>query len=397
MVQAEYFDDSRHPYLSSATVHPSQEDLSYILPLSRSNLRLHDQMTRTAPSTTPSDGKSKSGKSGSHQVQNLEEQRRILNDFNLVYNKDEVFEGYEDFYTEIVDLVTAERNSTMKEGSIKSFKRERDLHAVGNETTVAHHLMPFIVKPTRQPNLGVDENGFAYYGDPRSWTDDFLIRNEGKNWIKRLYLIPDAVDDAILTALYADRDDLPTPKPDVTFGLHEGAFEQYEQRINRLYKNMVEICPGIEHAFLAVEWKPGSQPVEAAENQSRKNGAVLVHARRRLNAKAGMEQKAPGPDFHSYAFTCAAVPQLANIFVHWCEFKDGEEVYHMNLVSSHNLNLKSDISSLRQNVNNILDWGILKRKVEIKQVLKRIDDRKAAKWDGANVLPSKPSGAGTTA
>ncbi|MCJ1259960.1 hypothetical protein MMC24_007800, partial [Lignoscripta atroalba] len=72
-VSAEHVNDSRHFDLSCATVHPS-EDSPPILALSRSNLRLLDKMTGTAPPVTPSDGKSKSGKSGSHQVQNLEEQ-----------------------------------------------------------------------------------------------------------------------------------------------------------------------------------------------------------------------------------------------------------------------------------------------------------------------------------
>ena len=79
-------------------------------------------------------------------------------------------------------------------------------------------------------------------------------------------------------------------------------------------------------------------------------------------------------DNKSIAFSMALVPSKAHIFVHWAEVRSDKIIYHMNLVNSYDFRARDGkgFAALRHDIDNILDWGTLKRKYEISDICKEI-------------------------
>lgn len=91
--------------------------------------------------------------------------------------------------------------------------------------------------------------------------------------------------DEIAKELAKDKD-MTNPRPDLIFGLlrkkHPLAIET---QIPPHLHELLEIAPGMHHAFLIIEGKSHSGSSAKAENQARRGGATLVKALRSLRAK----------------------------------------------------------------------------------------------------------------
>lgn len=207
--------------------------------------------------------------------------------------------------------------------------------------------------------------------------------------------------DPLLAALLAKYPRVATPRPDICYGLQKSAFSEAEQVVNSAHSLFACVSKDCFHAFFLVECK--LVRVEDAENQVARGGATLVNARRRFNAQdpdRASKQKRPGADLESFAFSLVLTPSIAGLFVHWAEVTpsptvpspasavdpDHKLLHHATALTNYVFKPPAGVSSflyggppgmgpdeqLRHDINNILDWGTLKRKTEIRKVSKAI-------------------------
>lgn len=169
-----------------------------------------------------------------------------------------------------------------------------------------------------------------------------------------------------------------TPRPDIAYGLKKEAFTHDEQFINSSCAAS-QISQHLYHTFFLVEAKSVKNSlIDEAENQCCRSGASMVNARRIFNAEAG-EISSPGADLTSIAFSLALTPSFGNLFVHWAEVLDDDKtIFHMSFIVSYPLRMRSGIVDMKHDIDNILDWGTLRRKNELKQVCRRIQDSRNA-------------------
>jgi hypothetical protein len=78
-----------------------------------------------------------------------------------------------------------------------------------------------------------------------------------------------------------------------------------------------------------------------------------------------------GADLRSLVFSIIMTPTLAHVNAHWCFRQSSTVEYQMTKPSGHQLDEADDVIKLRRNINNILDWGLLKRRLEIKDDWRR--------------------------
>ena len=210
----------------------------------------------------------------------------------------------------------------------------------------------------------------------RAWDKDFLRGHWGSDFNRQS--VPDIkTNSKVDKELLASLPRVENPRPDLSYGLKEGAFTSTEQKINDTYGRYSMLSPDLFHAFFIVEAKGCDGNIGDAENQCCRGGAAMVNATRLFNRQADREVLPPlGPDTNSIAFSLALVPDKAHLFVHWAECKSQEPeevVYHMNRIGGYDPSEAEPVNRLRHHINNILDWGVLKRKAEIKETCKKIE------------------------
>ncbi|KAL9629674.1 MAG: hypothetical protein Q9164_006776 [Protoblastenia rupestris] len=171
---------------------------------------------------------------------------------------------------------------------------------------------------------------------------------------------------------------LTLPKPDYVYGFQRPQFPNPNPKLNATAEALINLVSNLEHIFFAVENKGCEGSIEDAENQAMRTGAAMVNARMMLNdmAQPDTYQRPAGADEESFHFTCAWIPTLAEIFVHWHELReDGASIYHMNKVGSYLMERDKELVMFRKHVHNILDWGILDNLPAVKQVVKAIEEK----------------------
>lgn len=206
--------------------------------------------------------------------------------------------------------------------------------------------------------------------------------------------------DKDLKALADSAPKVKNPKPDLTYGLLEAAFEADAQRVND--ENGAGLVTNGVHPFFVVEAKSAERPIDEAQNQCARGGAAMVRLKRKFDGlaegtytdeKAQHEGDKDSPNnqkFHidryrtddqSFAFSLAIVPRYAMVFVHWAEEAysiEGVLVtinWHMNWVTDYNLVSPAAWIGLHHDIDNILDWGVLTRKKELDDLCKKILER----------------------
>ncbi|KAH0558407.1 hypothetical protein GP486_004936 [Trichoglossum hirsutum] len=289
------------------------------------------------------------------------------------------FASYEDFKMMVQGIVTGSRLSSMKPESQKKLMKN-------HESTLMYKLMPILVRDSRTVNTP--------QGDlVRDWDHDNLDANVSQEFIRGLVPIPEVRQDLFLAKLLEKSPGIENPKPDIACGLTRKAFTEEEMVANGIHGSITGISPGILHPFLIFEWKSAEGVMEEAQRRVRRGGAVLVNARRQLNALAGCLPESNGPDWSSFVFSCALVPDLAHIYVHWCGRENDRLSWYMSKVSGHQLDDESDVKILRRNIGNILDWGVLNRVQEIKSVLRKIyaQQEEEEELESSNVPIASPS------
>lgn len=220
--------------------------------------------------------------------------------------------------------------------------------------------------------------------------------------------------DSRFPALQRMADRLPrmkNPKPDLTYGLLQTAFSMGEQYINNKYGAALSL--NMEHPFFIVKAGSVEEPMAKAENQCARGGAAMVRLKRKFDALAegtyhdnkvqhGEDEDGDDlsdqdsyngkaipidhyrTDTKSFAFSLTIRPGLAEIYVHWAEeafSKEGQFLtisWHGSNLTHYFLRKANDWIELHRDLENVLDWGVLTRKQEMKDLCNQIDAREGS-------------------
>ncbi|KAI4265776.1 MAG: hypothetical protein L6R38_009182 [Xanthoria sp. 2 TBL-2021] len=338
---------------------------------------------------TPKTGGAKSSSQGSKSISsNVKNKRDYLTRQNMWFDEED-YDKHEDLKTLVDSILGAKSEMNMRTQSAKNIQKFLHDHATDNEDTLIEPLVDMVIKTNQyapKHREEVDEmltetieHLFTQVIE-RDLTDDGLGRV--RNTAFRQGFVPNQTAEKKIG----------DPKPDFTWGLIVPTKQEAGQGlavVESEVDNWIKICPGLQHAFLASQFKGAAKPIEEAENQAIATGAVLVHARRHLNAKAatakanqtGGQTDQPyltnKADLDSIAFTIAWVPQMAKLLVHWYEERPGRlGIYHATVVGAYmfakRTTLKDSLLELRRDIGHVLEWGIYDRKRQVDRVLKDI-------------------------
>ena len=308
---------------------------------------------------------------------------------------DEAFERCSGIKDAALEIIQGDRNSGMQPGSRDEIQEVRKIFATGNEFTFLVELWAILLHKTRDVRQLDPQGKIGWI--KQAWRKDYLRTNWGADFLRDSVPAIKKPDDKVLAKLLESLPRIQNPRPDLTYGLRQEAFGETERRIIHTWNKFTVLSADLYQAFFLVEVKSAEGTIEDAENQCCRGGAALVHARRQFNAKATLDdddENLPlvGADLRSFAFSLALVPSKAHMFVHWAEVKEKDVRYHMNLVNSYDFRALSGdaFEHLRHDIDNVLDWGTLKRKREITGVCEEIARRANEDTDDDVEGASKP-------
>lgn len=303
---------------------------------------------------------------------------------------DEAFDEAPDFRDHVLGIVTSERGSTMKDASVKKFRNDIKVYKWSNEATFLYHMIPILQgdgyhiagKPSVTP--GEEEQHHLEEAEWKDFlADEKVIVHLNKDFAKtllphRFSEIPLLIDE-IAKSLAKDKD-MTNPRPDMTFGIQRDRYPLAIEQIPQHILDLLEIAPGMHHAFLIIEGKSHSGDSAKAENQARRGGVTLVKASRTLRAElqrgveevqemeeiegsvpeVGKRKANPiTPDYKSFVFSVTISPTYFSIWVHW--YDEGNQLYHMNLVESYALNNSKGPIQIRRALHNVIEFGVRTR------------------------------------
>ncbi|KAK4692722.1 hypothetical protein P7C71_g4540, partial [Lecanoromycetidae sp. Uapishka_2] len=321
-----------------------------------------------APPITPS----KSSTSASAKPNNIGGIRRVLYDNNLVIDDEDAFERCSEIRSAALGIIQGDRNSGMQPGSHKELQAIRKTFATANELTFLVELWACLLHKMRdiQP---LDPQGRIGW-ITQAWRKDHLRVNWGADFLCDSVPAIRKPDDKVLAKLLDSLPRVQNPRPDLVYGLRAEAFEETARRIHHTCNRYTVLSADLYDAFFLVEVKSAEGTIEDAENQCCRGGAAMIYARSKFNAQATTAKTPLGADLHSIAFSLALVPSKAHLFVHWAEVRENDVIYHMNLINSYDFRSPSggSFAELRHDIDNVLDWGTLKRKREITAVCDEI-------------------------
>lgn len=317
-----------------------------------------------APPVTPS--KSTTSK----QPINISEVRRLLRNNKLEIEDEKAYNHRGTaIKSEVKKIIQGGRGSTMREESREDLHEVCRDFATSNELTFIVELWGILLHKTREVK-NLDPQGKIRW-IAQAWKADQLRCNWQADFVRES--VPAiSTPDPVLTKLLASLPQIQNPKPDLTYGVTAEAFTGTERQINDMESRSTTLSNELYHVWFVVEGKSCGGSIEDAENQCCRAGAAMVNARMQFNARAVLgNELVLGVDTQSFAFSLALVPSKAHMFVHWAEVKGQNDViFHMNLIRSYDFrdDTGDAFGRLRHDIDNVLDWGTLERKIQIQQV-----------------------------
>lgn len=327
---------------------------------------------------------------------------------NMLQQDKKAYAKYPDLKELVRSIIGLDRGSVMPASTAQQLAEIRQMHEKSDEMT---YLVPFITKliaDTRmvKPTEIADHIEASQQWIARPWTEE-MLRPAYQQGFKIETLPTLETSNKVHREMLKDFPRVTKPIPDLLFGLFRQAFTSSERLTNSGHYGCVEVSDQSAHSFFLIECKTQS-PLADAINQACRGGAALVNARRYFNALAEPKPStsepagtAPQPPFEPYAdlksiaFSMELDLRVAWIYVHWAEVQVDKPVrYHMNMVASHGLadDEGEVFLPLRRHVDNILDWGTLKRKREIQETIKKIQQKDIENADKESSLKESETG-----
>ena len=206
------------------------------------------------------------------------------------------------------------------------------------------------------------------------------------------------------------------PKPDIAFAVYMDAFNPTEREL--FDQNGCSLTGnGSYHEFASIDAKSINASIEEAENQCARSGSAMVFSRRKLNAlyaqcfqpsitqpskqissnqpsltqsssiqapilqqtltqpSSNQPSSLPPPStetkskikLDTLVFTLAFATSQARLFVNWDLDQGSSTQWHMHLLRNYDYDKLSDLTLLHHDIDNIMDWGVTKRKGRIQE------------------------------
>ena len=319
---------------------------------------------------------------------NLHNVRLSLASYGLHYSKPAVKQEYPDFFEMVKRHLKVDRASAMAAKSAERCINYAYTNATTGEKAYFQHLNPAVLKDNYTKVSAKRDFEGEIKRQQRSFEeDDNLISRQD-------VLFPSCVQP------YTPGEELglTSPKPDWLYGIRLDMNPQPDERIPGSVLPFVSFGTDMLHIFFAIENKGCEGTIEQAENQCLRTGAAMVYARCQLNkmadeatnqtivnttnpadASVATNQLEPttgaatglatppassstfaAPDYDSFYFTCAWIPGMARIFVHWHENMGAgrQGILHMTRMKEFLASREEDLTELRMVGHNIFDWGI---------------------------------------
>lgn len=319
------------------------------------------------PPSTPAPSNASGGKieisTSSYTSKDSEDDRYLQECHGLDTDNADAETRHPSIFEKARQIYNDERGSLMTSASAKKVLEKRQKYEGRNEDTFVANVWCNLMKEHRTL-----EDPDVKTMIIRDWKDDHLDANV--NLIFRPTSLENLKTSTNPTTvgLLNQLDRLRIPKPDLTFGLSKEAFTQNQQLVNKARSNLTGISPGIWHPFFLVEFKGGKIPIEEAETQSCRGGAAMIHALRQLLQEA--DKPIENADAATLCFSLALTPSIARLHVHWAEFDGNESLkFHQHTLEEYLMRDQDHLRRLRAHVDNIFDWGILRRKREVQEIL----------------------------
>ncbi|KAL8938558.1 MAG: hypothetical protein Q9216_003826 [Gyalolechia sp. 2 TL-2023] len=356
---------------------------------------------------TPKTGSTKSGQSSKSVTSNIRNVRDHFSSQNVWFEEDDHYDRQPKL-KELVDGILDKPGVEFRTASVNKFRTYLHEHGTDSEDTLLETLFDMVVK-TSKPALtstgSLDdamtetvENIFTEAGNPkdRDFTDDGLTRVRKCSFAKGF--VPNQTEETRELGLK-------DPKPDLTWGKIIPKKQEKGKGLSVVDKEieqMIKVCPGVQHAFAAAQFKSAQKSIEDAENQSILTGAAMVEASHRIiaasleklndddlvdastspNKKAAtgtstLPSSSTQADLQSIAFTVSWTPQLAKLHLHWCEERGAEHpIYHATFLNAYlfckQKTLKENLTELRNDMMNIFEWGIYTRMNAMTEILRKV-------------------------
>lgn len=376
---------------------------SSALPLTEENLRkLHQENGTMAEFSTPK-GKKQTTSSIS---KNVEDVRQFLKINGMPIEDMAAAAAFPHIIEDAMELVEGARQSPLSKKQLERIQMTRKKNSAQNETTFVTKFFRVFMDVSRKARPDKGSLHVPVDWEDREWEEDGLFDVCDK--LMRPGSVPKIVaQDATQEAMLKAFPTISNPKPDGLFGeqyllfipllalltnwtgYDPDDFAEKENWVNQSYKPITEVSKGCAHPFFQVQNKTHGD-FEEAINQACTGGAALVQAHRKLKELADPPKPKPKDatkathiptndepyaDASTIAFSMALSPTNAIIYVHWAEVKSNDRViYHMHPVGGWSIVLDINMKKCRAAVNNVLDWGLVERKKDIKRLLNKIYD-----------------------
>jgi hypothetical protein len=306
--------------------------------------------------------------------------RRMLSIYHMKISDKNALKNNPEAHDAARRIVDGERHSAMELDSQVNFVAIHDKFSFRNEATFAERMWKSLVQDRREKEV-CKGNDWEDCWRPEFWDKDHLDFNLQRNFEHGCVPLFQSSRHGAAAAL-SDLPKLKDPRPDIAYGLSSDAFTEEETVINDAHQTITGVSPGIFFTFFIVEFKGQGGTIDEAMTQACGAGAAMVSAFRQLNSNARVECSSRA-DVNSFAFSLALVPHTAKLSIHWAEVKNEEDeglenergetvTYHMNLLQTYSLTNELNVRDLRHDINNVLDWGVLTKKAEIKERLAAI-------------------------
>ena len=228
--------------------------------------------------------------------------------------------------------------------------------------------------------------------------DQRLAGSADQQWSN---FVPVPLDPDVLINLPS----LPKPKPDLSFGYSEAAFNHKQLMIIDLLiddqskQSYAVLDQTLRFPFLNVEFKSQAKNGThyVATNQVAGAGAIAMNGNLELIRRSFGAESFDFEEPHFFSVTMDH--QLACVNVHWvCNSAEGGQYsFHVEGLSTHVLNKANDIRTLRRAIKNILDHGSDVRLRNIRYALdacriRFISEREAVttERDQRNMIQTEP-------
>ena len=276
-------------------------------------------------------------------------------------NDDDAFDNRcPDLKRMVEGIIKKDRETEMQERSQRAAVKTLRMNETQNEKTLFGKLRPLVIPKERTITTTKHDMAGELISILREYEDDGLEMIEDCQFVKSLVPGKDFTSEEKAMGIT-------DPKPDVTFGLREPEFPDSSLPLPNSIQALLGVAPGMQHPFFVIEHKSIEESIGLAEVQATRDGAVLVKARMLLHQHIQPTHyiHRTGADDSSFVFSCAWTPDYAKIYVHWFEkLVSGLELYHMNMLYEYVMRRPEEMKLFRRHVQNIMDWGLLKRRID---------------------------------